>query len=230
MKSLTSRASFALVCIVSACGSPPPAAEPTSAPAPAPSTAPASAPSAPSSAATSTTAAPEAAAAKPAEAPAAEEPAVTKTVGERLLAPTISYMLNYSASGAREKVAAACEAASGDDPAKKAACMEKERTKLVSDVLVFEKNSKGTFWTIYKRNASTLVETWKGPIELSGDSPEHVTVKILKAEKEKGFRQLFAGKKELTISSASDSSIELDDPQFGKLVYEARIGLVEHNN
>ncbi|HVU00583.1 MAG TPA: hypothetical protein VHE30_02485 [Polyangiaceae bacterium] len=227
MTLLSSRSLPILVLLLSACGSPPPPAEPA---APPPAAAPSAAPSAEAPPATSAAAPAPAAPAPSAEAPKEEEAALSKSVGERLLAPTMSYMLNYAASGAHDKTAAACEAASGDDPAKKAACISKERDKLVSDVLVFEKTGKGTFWTIYKRSGSTLAEVWKGPIELSADSPERVTVKILKAEKEKGYRQLFAGKKELTIASASDSSIELDDPQFGKLVYEARIGLVERHD
>lgn len=218
-----------LLTAVAACGGSPASPE-AKAPPPAPASSATPPPPAPLPSASAAAPA-EPAPAASAEAPKAADKSteITRSVGDRLLAPTIAYMLNYNSSGAREKVAAACDAASHDDPAAKAACIEKERNKIVSDVLVFDKTDKGTIWTIYRRTGSTLVETWKGPVEFADDSPEHVTVKIQKVDKdkEKGTRQLYAGKKELTITSASDSSVELDEPTFGKLVYEARIGLVE---
>ena len=132
-------------------------------------------------------------------------------------------MLNYNGSPAKEKVTAACTAKAHDDPAALAACVEKERGKLVSDVLVFEKNEKGTMWRIYKRTGNNLVEVSVAQVEVGADTPEKVEMKI---KSESGPRQLFAGKKQIVILSDSDSSVALDDPQFGKLVYEARVGLV----
>jgi len=216
----------AVLFLVTACGGSPAPASPATPAAAAP---PASAATPAASAEPAAPAAPAASAnaPPPTPEPAAEEPAVTKSMSERLLAPTISYMLNYASSGARDKTAAACEAAAKDDPAAKAACIEKERSKLVADVLLFDKTAKGTIWTIYQRRGSNLTEIWSGPVEFSNDGPAKITVKVLKAEHEKGYRQLFAGKKEFSIDSASDSSIELDDPQLGKLLYEARIGLVD---
>ena len=56
------------------------------------------------------------------------------------------------------------------------------------------------------------------------DTPQSIKLKILS---EKGWRAIFTGKKELVISSASESSIEIQDPTYGKLTYEARIGLLQ---
>jgi len=133
-------------------------------------------------------------------------------------------MLNYNASPAKEKLTQACTAKTGEDAAALAACIEKERSKLVSDVLVFEKGDKGgTTWRIYKRAGSQLTEITVAQVEVGSDTPEKVELKI---KSETGPRQLFAGKKQIVILSDSDSSIALDDPQFGKLVYEARVGLM----
>jgi len=145
-------------------------------------------------------------------------------MSDRLFARTVAYMLNYSASSAKEKVANACAAKSGDDPAAQAACVDKERGKLVSDVLVFEKGDKGTSWTVYKRTGNQLVAVGTAQVGICDDTPEKIELKI---KSETGSRQLFAGKKQVTILSDSDSSIALDDPQFRKLIYEARIGLMD---
>jgi hypothetical protein len=175
-------------------------------------------------AASTASAAPAAATVAPAEPTPAAEPAPTRSLGDRLFARTIAYMLNYSASPAKDKVTQACNAKSGDDPAAQAACVEKERAKLVSDVFVFEKSDKGTTWTTYRRTGNQLAEVNSVEIQVGADSPEKIELKI---KSEKGPRQLFAGKKQVVILSDSDSSIAIDDPVFGKLIYEARIGLME---
>lgn len=133
-------------------------------------------------------------------------------------------MLNYNASPAKEKVTQACAGKAGDDAAALAACVEKERSKLVSDVLVFEKSEKGaTTWKTYKRTGNQLVEVSVSQVDVGADTPERIELKI---KSETGTRQLFAGKKQVVILSESDSSIAVDDPQLGRLVYEARVGLV----
>jgi hypothetical protein len=48
----------------------------------------------------------------------------------------------------------------------------------------------------------------------------------IKITNEQGARPLFAGKRLLVVRYQSDSSIALDDPQLGQLVYDARIGLM----
>ena len=188
---------------------PPPApAASDSAPAPAP-------PAAPES-----TAQPASA---PPEQPASTEPVATRSVGDRLFARTMAYMLNYGISPAKEKVAQACAKKSGDDAAALAACVEKERAKLVSDVLVFEKGEKGSTWRTYKRVGNNLTEITVAQVEVGTDTPEKIELKI---KSETGPRQLFAGKKQIVILSESDSSVAVDDPQLGKLIYEARVGLM----
>jgi hypothetical protein len=211
---------------IAACGSPtpptaPPAAKaeptvpatpllsPEPAPAAPPSTVPSSEPAAPSP--------------PPAEAAPTTEGAPVRSLGDRLFARTISFMLNYNASPAKEKVANACAPKTGEDSAAQAACIEKERAKLVADVLLFEKGEKGTILRTFKRTGNQLIEVNTAQIDVAGDSPEKIELKI---KSESGPRQLFAGKKRIVVLSESDSSIALDDPQLGKLVYDARVGLV----
>jgi hypothetical protein len=207
-------------------GSPPPAAPTTetsppatSASAVAPSDAPtaeAPAPAAPASA--------TAAASAPSTAPAEAAPQSIRSLGDVITAPTIAYMLSDGESGLRAAAEKVCTAKSGEDLSARASCMEKEREKFLADVLVFGKESKVLYLTVYRRVRSNLTELAKCRIELVKDSDRSVGIHILS---EKGGRPIFAGKKDFVITAPSESTIQLDDPQHGKLVYEARIGLVD---
>jgi hypothetical protein len=44
--------------------------------------------------------------------------------------------------------------------------------------------------------------------------------------KQKGTRPLFRGKNEIVISVPNEYSLEFDDPEFGRLRYDAKIGLI----
>lgn len=134
-------------------------------------------------------------------------------------------MIRYDDSAPKQAADTAC-AKAGDDPDARSQCLEKERSRFIADVLRFHKEDKGTTLTIYRRQGNTLQEVSKSVVELGEQTPERVTLKV---KSDKGTRPLFVGKKALTISSSADSTsnIELDDPRFGKLIYEARIGLVD---
>jgi hypothetical protein len=103
--------------------------------------------------------------------------------------------------------------------------MEKERGKFLADVLVFRKAGSALSLTVYRRQGNALQELSKSAIDFAEQAPNRVKIKVAS---DKGTRQLFAGKKELTVVTPEDSTsnIELDDPRLGKLIYEARIGLV----
>ena len=146
-------------------------------------------------------------------------------VADRILVSSAAYMIRYDDSAPKQAAEAACVKA-GDDPDARSQCLEKERSRFVADVLRFHKDDKETSLTIYRRQGNTLQELSKSVVELGEQTPERLTLKV---KSDKGTRPLFAGKKALTISSSNDSTsnIELDDPRFGKLIYEARIGLVD---
>lgn len=166
--------------------------------------------------------APPPATAPPSTEPAPPEPAYTRTMSERLFAPTIAYMINYPTSGAKALAERTCSTKFQEEGAK-AACMDKARGKFVADVLVFEKSDKGQSFKIYKRAGDSLIEVSSAKIEVDQDTPQGLRVKVLK---EKGWRPLFAGKKAFDVRAKDESSIAVDDPQFGVIEYEARIGLL----
>lgn len=189
---------------------------------PAPSPAPATPAPEPTPAPPSASAPPAATVPAAPEAPPAPEPVTP--IADRIIASSVAYMIRYDDSAPRKVADSAC-AKTGEDPEAHSKCMEKERGRFVADVLRFHKDDKGTSLTIYRRQGNALQELSKSAVDFGEQTPDKVALKV---KSDKGTRPLFAGKKEVTVSSSADSTsnIELDDPRFGKLIYEARIGLV----
>ena len=218
----STRAAVAVALGMIACGGPKPASNATSTPEPAVTpAAPATPPPAPSATA------PEAPSSPPPEAPApsASAPEPVVPLADRLVAASVAFMIRYDDSAPKQAADGAC-AKTSEDPEAHVKCMEKERGKFVSDVLLFRKAGEALSLTVYKRQGSSLQELSKSTVAFTDQTPNRVKVKVTS---DKGTRPLFAGKKELVVSTPEDSTsnIELDDPRFGKLVYEARIGLVD---
>jgi hypothetical protein len=166
-------------------------------------------------------------ASKPKTEPEADKPAdpvITRTVGDRVFAPRMAYALNYPVSGAKEKAAQKCSVKFPEPGEARAACLEKERGKFTADVLVFEKNDNGQFVSIYRRSGNALSQMSKSKVALGEDTTEKLSFKV---EDDKGWRSLFAGKKRFEVKMRDEYSIELDEPQYGNLVYEARIGMID---
>ena len=212
-----------------ACGGskPPAAAAPVTMPSAAPSSATSATPTVPASgvsvsAPSDASPSPAASTTVVAEAPTAAEPQERRHVVDELTGPNVAYTIEYSESGPKEAAEKAC-ASKADDPRARAACMEKERGRFLADVLVFKKDPKGPYWVIYRRKGDTLAEVSKSAIEFKNETGNGVTVQI---KSDKGWRPLFAGSKTVAISAPPGSNIELEDPTLGKLVYEAKIGLV----
>jgi hypothetical protein len=132
-------------------------------------------------------------------------------------------MVNYPNSGAKDVADHKCSV-KFPAPDAKAACLEKERDKFTADVLVFEKSDKGQWVSIYKRSGNALSQMSKSKVALGEDTTEMLSIKV---EDDKGWRPLFAGKKKFDVRLRDEYSIELADPQYGTLVYDARIGLID---
>jgi hypothetical protein len=156
-----------------------------------------------------------------AETPA--DPVITRTVADRVFAPRIAYMVNYPVSGAKDVADHKCSV-KFPAPEAKAACMEKERGKFSADVLVFEKSDEGQSVIIYKRSGNALQQMSKSKVVLADDTTEKLSIKV---DSDHGWRPLFAGKKAFDVRFRDEYSIVLDEPQYGPLVYDARIGLID---
>lgn len=158
------------------------------------------------------------------DAPPEPEKAPGRPPSEILQAPRIAFMINYSSSAPSEAAEQKCAAEHGEDLKAKADCKREERKEFLADVVLFKKEGNAWWWYVYRRDRDTLFELSKSQVEFGEETDRTVQVKL--AGKGSGQRPLFIGKREVTFTLPSESSLELDDPRYGKLVYEAKIGLV----
>jgi hypothetical protein len=145
---------------------------------------------------------------------------------ETIAAPKIAFVINHQSSEPMEKADQKCEAASKGDPRAKALCLQKEKGDFMADIVRFRKSKDDKYsWIIYRRKGSTLTVLSKSDIEFSDETPNSVTISVL--GKDKSPRVLFTHKNKFKVSVPNDYSIELDDPRFGKLIYDAKIDLFD---
>lgn len=144
-----------------------------------------------------------------------------------LTAPRVAFLIDYANSEAKTKALAKCDKdpKGTDDPAVKATCMDKARAQFQADVLVFKSDKKGhETLTIYKRNDSVLKELYTAPVSLKDEGANAVQLKFKGGGS--GQRPLFKNTNSPTLKLPNDYTLEIDDPEYGNLRYDAKIGLV----
>jgi len=147
-----------------------------------------------------------------------------------ITAADAAFLVDYASSDVKQRAKDACDREAKGDPAKLGACLEKARDAFQPDVIRFKRDhdnkrdwEKSVKLQIYKRNGSALREVAVGTVQLAEDGEDGVKVTIGKL---KGARPLFRGQTTAVIKAPNEYSIELDDPDYGKLRYDAKIGLV----
>ena len=136
-----------------------------------------------------------------------------------------AFLIDYANSEPKAKAAAQCEKEAQGDAAKIGACLAKAREDFLPDVLRFRKDTeKVVSLLVYKRNGSALREISIGTVSLIPEPPDGVLVKF--SGRQKGARPIFRGRSQGKIVVLNGYSIELEDPDLGRLRYDAKIGLV----
>jgi hypothetical protein len=142
-----------------------------------------------------------------------------------LTARDVAFLVDDSGSGLREVGRVECEkTVKADDPALLNSCITSAREKFQPDVLRFESDEKGNVvLSIYKRTGTALKEVYVASVVFSEETPE--AVKLTVRGREQGQRPLFKAGTSL-VSVPNEYSLELEDMKYGRLVYNAKIGLV----
>ena len=156
------------------------------------------------------------------------EPSAVKLTSqphEIITGENTSYSLNYNSSDVHGVAEEKCRAKVGDDPQAMAGCMTKAREKFGVTVLRFVKKNKIWWWVTYERRGSQLVTLHKIPFEFGAETGSSVTLRP--TGKDVGLAPFARVPREVVIRLPNESSIELDDPTHGKLVYDAKIGMVQ---
>ena len=142
-----------------------------------------------------------------------------------LTATEVAFVIDYANSDASDAAEATCSKSAAEDAAKLAACKTKARDEFLADVIKFKKEGTKWSWYVYKRKGSNLTEVFSAPVEFAEETERTVAVQIKGGD---GTRPLFKGANKFVVTVPNDYSIELKDPKYGSLLYDAKIGMVGH--
>jgi hypothetical protein len=148
---------------------------------------------------------------------------ITRTPKDMLTAPEVTFMFSFNPSEPKAKAEEKCQAQTKGDGKKMADCMKKASSKFGEDGMQF-KQDKGTwYWITLRRKGSTLTTLHKIPFEFGEEKGTTVTLKT--TGKDTGKTPMRNVPKEVKIEVPNEFSIAMDDPDSGRLVYEAKIGI-----
>ena len=154
---------------------------------------------------------------------ASDGPKPTRSAQDILSAPDVVFMLSFNDSDVKQAAETKCTASSGNDPKKMNGCMAKARKAIDIDGYQFKEINGKWFWLTLRTQGKTLHTLHKFEFEFGEETPTSVTIKP--KGKDLGSKP---GKTPgtVTVQVPNDYQISLDDPKLGKLVYEAKIGLL----
>jgi hypothetical protein len=156
--------------------------------------------------------------------PHKEEPPL-RTPRDIVTGEGVLFMFAFSRSEAREKADQQCTAKSGDDPQKKAECMTKASDKFDADGMAFQKDSEDKWWWLtIRRKGSSLITLHKIEFDFGEETDRSITIKP--KGRDKGTKPMSVPK-QVVIEVPDESHIAVVDPKHGRMVYEAKLGLLE---
>ncbi len=149
---------------------------------------------------------------------------------EVLTTEDVAFTFDYNASELKQTHEKKCEPAAKGDPSVLASCVQNERKKFYADVLWFRQdpNTGEKVWIVYKRQGNTLLEVFRSGFLFEDEAHETVTVKL--AGPSKGMQQIYYGRKTIPVSVPTRYALIIDDPQYGELKYNSKVGLVAAQN
>jgi hypothetical protein len=191
----------------------------------------------------STAVAPAAAPAESAQAEAAAAPAVddnqkpadesrdglrkaSRPPIEMLTGNNVVYVLNFAGSKVGTSAKERCDSQNGDDPAAARECLAKERAKLPVESVRFVKSASGQYWWVtYNRYKGNLLK-WHS-IQFVPGKADSDAVSLTLTGKDKGIAPIPHVPPSLNIELPNDYSIVVSDPDYGAMLFDAKIGLLE---
>jgi hypothetical protein len=142
-----------------------------------------------------------------------------------LIAPDVVFMYSFNESDAKDKAEKSCEEKSKGDHEKQAACMASAQKKFGADGYHFAPDDAGKWWweTVKIKNG-TIVYLHRVPIEFGKETEETIEVKVTGKDEAKGAKGYVPN--EVTFSVPNAYQIVQTDPDEGKIVFEAKLGLL----
>jgi hypothetical protein len=156
--------------------------------------------------------------------PADDGPKASRTPTDILTAPDVVFLFSFNDSEPKQKAEEKCDKKAGDNPKKKNECMAAERKAFPADGHRFKKDEREQWWWItVRQTGNRLVALHKIPVEFAEETATSVTLKPV--GKDKGSAPMTPPSK-IVFEVPNDYQIAIDDPKAGKLVFQAKVGVV----
>lgn len=151
-------------------------------------------------------------------------PAFKRTPKDIVTAPDVVFMFSFNESDVRTRAEEHCDSRAKDDPKKRADCMSKEKSKIDSDGMQFKLEKDRWYWLTIRRKGKTLVSLHKIPVEFTNETDNSIVLKPV--GKDEGTLRGRGAPGETKVEVPNDYQIILNDSKHGKMVYEAKVGLI----
>lgn len=157
--------------------------------------------------------------------PAADEgPKPSRSASDILTAPDVVFLFSFNDSEPKQAAEEKCDKKAGTDAKKKNECMAAARKAFPADGHRFKKDEKEQWWWItVRQNGNKLVSLHKIPVEIAAETATSVTLKPV--GKDKGSAPM-TPPAQIVFEVPNDYQISLQDPKAGKLVFQAKVGVV----
>jgi hypothetical protein len=156
--------------------------------------------------------------------PADDGPKPTRTPQDILTAPDVVFLFSFNDSEPKQVAEEKCSKKAPDNPKKMNECMAAERKKFPADGHRFKKDERDQWWWItVRQNGNRLVALHKIPVEFGEETATSVTLKPV--GKDKGSAPMNPPAK-IVFEVPNDYQIALKDPKAGRLVFQAKVGVV----
>ncbi len=151
-------------------------------------------------------------------------PKPTRTPMDILTAPDVIFMFSFNQSDVKEQAEKQCDAQAKDNPKKRADCMTKAKQKIDVDGIAFKQEKGKWYWLTVKRKGKTLINVHKLPVDFTKEDEHSI---VLKPTGRDEGRSPGSAPGETKVEVPNEYEIVIQDPKFGKMVYEAKIGLTD---
>jgi len=150
-------------------------------------------------------------------------PKSTRSAQDILTAPDVVFMLSFNDSDIKQAADSKCTASSGNDPKKMNGCMAKARKGVDVDGYQFKEKDGKWWWLTLRTQGKVLHTLHKFEIEFGPEKEGSVTFKPKGKDLGTAPGRTPAS---VTFLVPNEYQIAINDAKLGKLVYEAKIGLL----
>jgi hypothetical protein len=144
---------------------------------------------------------------------------------DMLTGNNVVYVFNFTGSAVGSSAKDQCES-HADNPVAARECVAKERGKIPVESVRFVKDGFGQYWWVtLNRYKGNLLKWHK--IQFVPGKQDDDSVSLTLTGKDKGIAPMPHVPSALSVELPNDYSIVIKDPEYGPMMYDAKIGLLE---